>query len=140
MKMKDFTKLIVASVTGIVFLFVAISNVCALDPSQTGHPDKSNIVIKGRLTTPQGVGIPGLKIGGSGGYSTLPSIPQNCYVGQDLGVTDSNGYYTLVIYVKTDAACRAIFDNITLDRSRLRWRNQKGDLISIVGGWDIKPK
>jgi hypothetical protein len=138
--MKNFKKWFTVSVAGMILMFVSISAVHAVDPAQTAQPDKANITIKGRLTTPAGQGIPGLKVGGSDGYSPLTGLSQACYAGQTLGVTDSNGYYTLIVYVKTDPPCRAAFDSITPNMSRLRWRNQNGDLIDLVGGYDIKPK
>jgi hypothetical protein len=131
MRRNMFKSSIIAAVAGMIFLVGTALSVYAHDPAGTQGSDESHIHIKGKITTPEGKGIPGLGV-----YAFTPpntyaaqGFPPECGLNfkNNPGLTDSAGQYELLIFIDAKIpSCRNAFDSITLDKTKLRILNQNG--------------
>lgn len=132
MKRKIFKSSVVATAVAITLLAGMTIIAYAHDPSATTSPNLSHIHIKGRITTPEGTGIAGARVGVWPWATMFPGLPTQCYYGEMTGATGSDGNFEFIIFLKTEPQlCREAFDRITIDKTQLKW---------IKEGYDIKPR
>jgi hypothetical protein len=136
MKRTILKSIILTMTVGILFFAGTTLTAYADDPSMhPNYPNKSHIHIKGRVTTPDGVGIGGAKLTVQGSGDLLQGLPPGCLatwvtkfaVG---GTTFPDGSYEMIFYINTDPPCREAFDRITIDKTKMIWTKE---------GYEIKP-
>jgi len=93
--------------------------VSAHDPTETSHPTKLHIHVKGRVVYSNGRAIEGAHVGIS--RSTLLDLPDGCWLGAVYPARDTrrDGSYEVIVFIDITPECREAFHRISVDRSRV---------------------
>lgn len=122
----------------ITFTFLLTNSTFAHPPAETGHPDKSHIHIKGKITAPDGSLIPipeGAKVTANASELFGSIMPISCINGtyQRSPINRNTGEYELIFLVYAHRTeCRENLFRVPIDPTKIK--------IEGIPGYDFRRK